>query len=233
MLGPGDRNGNIHYCCLDSAPALVWAANMAALEVHAPMARSDIETPTMCVFDLDPGDGTSIVECADVALDVRHVLDAVHTPTLVLHRRENGWWSVDGARWMAESMPRAEFVELDGVGFADAGDIRYRLVQQLMREGAKRGTVVREAVDEWTGGDERQNGVGNVDRDAVDERLELPLRQIELRHPRLQRLALRRQRNAAEDAVQLVAPDGQRPGGTGPRLQQVFRRRVQACRSVV
>jgi bifunctional non-homologous end joining protein LigD len=27
------------------------------------------------VFDLDPGDGTTIVECADVALDVRHVLD--------------------------------------------------------------------------------------------------------------------------------------------------------------
>jgi bifunctional non-homologous end joining protein LigD len=75
VLGPGDRNGNIHYCCLDSAPALVWAANMAALEIHAPMARSDIETPTMCVFDLDPGDGTSIVECADVALDIRHVLD--------------------------------------------------------------------------------------------------------------------------------------------------------------
>jgi bifunctional non-homologous end joining protein LigD len=75
VLGPGDRNGNIHYCCLDSAPALVWAANMAALEIHAPMARSDIETPTMCVFDLDPGDGTTIVECADVALDVRHVLD--------------------------------------------------------------------------------------------------------------------------------------------------------------
>src|SRR5690606_4197895 len=73
--GPGDRNGTIDYCNLDSAPALVWAANMAALEIHAPMAASDIETPTMCVFDLDPGEGTSIVECADVALDVRHVLD--------------------------------------------------------------------------------------------------------------------------------------------------------------
>ena len=74
VLGPGDRNGNIHYCCLDSAPALVWAANMAALEIHAPMARSDIETPTMTVFDLDPGEPATIVECADVALDVRHVL---------------------------------------------------------------------------------------------------------------------------------------------------------------
>jgi hypothetical protein len=29
-------------------------------------------------------------------------------------------------------------VELDAVGLADAGDIRYRLVQQLLREGAKR-----------------------------------------------------------------------------------------------
>jgi class 3 adenylate cyclase len=47
-------------------------------------------------------------------LDVRHVLPAVQAPTLVLHRRGNGWWSVDGARWMAESMPRATFVELDG-----------------------------------------------------------------------------------------------------------------------
>ena len=32
-------------------------------------------------------------------------------------------------------------VELDGVGLADAGDIRYRLVQQIMREGAKRGAA--------------------------------------------------------------------------------------------
>jgi bifunctional non-homologous end joining protein LigD len=75
VLGPGDRNGSIQYCCLDSAAALVWAGNMAALEIHAPMARSDIETPTMCVFDLDPGDGTAIEQCAEVGLDIRHVLD--------------------------------------------------------------------------------------------------------------------------------------------------------------
>ncbi|HET6953929.1 MAG TPA: non-homologous end-joining DNA ligase [Acidimicrobiales bacterium] len=75
QLGPGDRSGDIGYCRLDSTPALVWAANMAALEIHAPMAQGDVETPTMCVFDLDPGEGTGMRECADVALDVRHVLD--------------------------------------------------------------------------------------------------------------------------------------------------------------
>ena len=32
-------------------------------------------------------------------------------------------------------------VELDTVGMADAGDIRYRLVQQLLREGGKRGAA--------------------------------------------------------------------------------------------
>jgi bifunctional non-homologous end joining protein LigD len=74
-LGPGDSNGQIDYCCLDSPAALVWAGNMAALEIHAPMARSDIETPTMCVFDLDPGEPATIEQCSDVALDVRHVLE--------------------------------------------------------------------------------------------------------------------------------------------------------------
>jgi len=74
--GPGDRNGTIGYCALDSLPALVWAANLAALEIHAPMARGiDIDSPTICVFDLDPGPGTGIAECAAVALQIRDVLD--------------------------------------------------------------------------------------------------------------------------------------------------------------
>ena len=87
VLGPGGGRSRtkskappepIHYCQLDSVPALVWAANLAALEIHSPMARSsDIETPTMVVFDLDPGPDTSIVECCDVALWIRDLLDGV------------------------------------------------------------------------------------------------------------------------------------------------------------
>jgi bifunctional non-homologous end joining protein LigD len=75
-LGPGDREGNIGYCALDSTAALAWSANLAALEVHAPMARGDdIESPTLCVFDLDPGAPADIRSCAEVALDIRAVLD--------------------------------------------------------------------------------------------------------------------------------------------------------------
>lgn len=76
--GPGDRGGPIGYCRLDEVASLAWSANLAALEIHAPMARYlDIETPTMVVFDLDPGPGTAMPECAEVGLWVRDVLEGV------------------------------------------------------------------------------------------------------------------------------------------------------------
>ncbi len=77
-LGPGDRRGGIEYCRLDSVAALAWTANLAALEIHSPMARcGDLESPTMLVFDLDPGDPATVVECCQVALAINDVLDAV------------------------------------------------------------------------------------------------------------------------------------------------------------
>jgi bifunctional non-homologous end joining protein LigD len=73
--GPGDHNGTIQYCRFDEPAALVWAANMAALELHAPMARAvDIETPAAVVFDLDPGAPAAMRECCRIALEIRDVL---------------------------------------------------------------------------------------------------------------------------------------------------------------
>ena len=53
-------------------PTLIWAANLAALEFHvtlwrAPQAGPPPGPPDYLVFDLDPGAGTSIVECCRVA----------------------------------------------------------------------------------------------------------------------------------------------------------------------
>jgi bifunctional non-homologous end joining protein LigD len=76
--GPGDRGGAIGYCNLDTIPALAWAANLAALEIHAPMALgANIESPQLCVFDLDPGEPATIVECAQVGLELRDVLAGI------------------------------------------------------------------------------------------------------------------------------------------------------------
>lgn len=77
-LGPGDRRGGIEYCCVEETAALVWAGNMAALEIHAPMAlASDLDTPRAVVFDLDPGPGTDISDCCQIALRIREILAAV------------------------------------------------------------------------------------------------------------------------------------------------------------
>ncbi|HET9543435.1 MAG TPA: non-homologous end-joining DNA ligase [Acidimicrobiales bacterium] len=74
-LGPGDRKGGIQYLVIDEVATLAWVGNMAALEVHAPMARAvDIDAPTMVVFDLDPGAPATIVDCCRVALEIQEVL---------------------------------------------------------------------------------------------------------------------------------------------------------------
>lgn len=47
-------------------------------------------------------------------LDVRHIVSSIVAPTLILHRRDNAWWPLGGARWLADQIDGAEFVELDG-----------------------------------------------------------------------------------------------------------------------
>jgi bifunctional non-homologous end joining protein LigD len=77
-LGPGDRNGNIGYCRMDEPASLVWAANMAALELHVPMALAkDLDAPRAVVFDFDPGLPAAMRECCQTSLWVRDVLGAV------------------------------------------------------------------------------------------------------------------------------------------------------------
>jgi len=78
VRGPGESDGKIDYCRLDEIASVAWAANLAALEIHSPMARGhDIESPTMLVYDLDPGEGTGMTECCQIAEELSEVLDAV------------------------------------------------------------------------------------------------------------------------------------------------------------
>jgi bifunctional non-homologous end joining protein LigD len=96
-VGPGDRNGDIGYCRFDEPAALVWAANMAALELHVPMASSDdLETPLAMVFDFDPGAPAAIKECCEVALWVREVLAAVNL---------DGWCKTSGSKGLQLYVP--------------------------------------------------------------------------------------------------------------------------------
>ncbi|MCH6160137.1 non-homologous end-joining DNA ligase [Streptomyces marispadix] len=54
---------------------LVWAANLAGLELHTPQWRVEHEARAdRLVFDLDPGPGAGILECRTVALWLRERL---------------------------------------------------------------------------------------------------------------------------------------------------------------
>ena len=65
----------LRQCVLDDRPSLVWAANMAALELHTLQARVDEpDRPTAMVFDLDPGEPAGVLDCARVALELRDLL---------------------------------------------------------------------------------------------------------------------------------------------------------------
>lgn len=67
----------VTYPVISSQAGLVWLGQQAALEVHVPQWRFDggeRGPATRLVFDLDPGPGAGLVECARVALDIRDMV---------------------------------------------------------------------------------------------------------------------------------------------------------------
>jgi len=65
----------MHYCLAQDLPTLVWAANLADLELHTSLAKKkDVARPTLMVFDLDPGAPADIVQCCQVGLWLRNLL---------------------------------------------------------------------------------------------------------------------------------------------------------------
>jgi bifunctional non-homologous end joining protein LigD len=69
------NNRIMHYCLAQDLPTLVWAANLADLELHTSLAKKkDVARPTVMVFDLDPGAPADIVQCCEVGLWLRNLL---------------------------------------------------------------------------------------------------------------------------------------------------------------
>src|ERR1700681_4948947 len=72
------NNRVMDYCLAQDLPTLVWAANLADLELHTSLARKkDVARPTMMVFDLDPGAPAGIVQCCQVGLWLRDLLGKI------------------------------------------------------------------------------------------------------------------------------------------------------------
>lgn len=70
----------VTYPVIDTPAGLVWLGQQASLEVHVPQWRFDgdrVGSATRLVFDLDPGDGVDLADCAKVAVAVRDMVEQI------------------------------------------------------------------------------------------------------------------------------------------------------------
>jgi bifunctional non-homologous end joining protein LigD len=96
------RSGTTTYPIIDSPDGLAWIAQQAALEVHVPQwrfvavwTRSKAEElkpgpATRLVFDLDPGEGVTMAQLAEVARAVRELIAGIGLTTFPLTSGSKG-----------------------------------------------------------------------------------------------------------------------------------------------
>src|SRR5581483_9767747 len=116
------NNRYMNYCLAQDLPTLVWAANLADLELHTSLARKiDIERPTMMVFDLDPGAPANIVQCCQVGLWLRDLLGEMKLKSFA---------KTSGSKGLQVYVP----LNTAGVSFDDTKALSRALAQYLERE---------------------------------------------------------------------------------------------------
>jgi bifunctional non-homologous end joining protein LigD len=121
---------DIQYILVQNTATLAWLANAATLELHPFLHRApEITNPTSIVFDLDPGEGTDLIQCIEVAVAIRTVLDRLGLQVfpkvsgskgLQLYVPLNGQSSYDItqpfarsiARWIEREYPRLAVSEM-------------------------------------------------------------------------------------------------------------------------
>lgn len=140
-------------CVLDDLASLVWAANMAALELHTPQARvSSPDRPDAMVFDLDPGPGTTVLDCCRVGLDLHGVLAELGLESVV---------KTSGSKGLHMAVPLHTDVTDD-----DTKDFARALGQVLAKREPERVTVIMKKEErpgkvflDWSQNDEHKTTV--------------------------------------------------------------------------
>ena len=75
---------DVNYCQLNTEAALTWASNLANLELHVALGSARApRKPHSVVFDLDPGEGTGVLECAEIAVRLRDLFSELGRESLV------------------------------------------------------------------------------------------------------------------------------------------------------
>ncbi len=93
LPAPGSTKNRerIEYIVCEELAAVVYLANLAAIEWHVPQwsvapstkSRDTLPRPDLLVFDLDPGPPATSVQCAQVALLLKEIAEADGLTTVV------------------------------------------------------------------------------------------------------------------------------------------------------
>ena len=157
------RLGDVDYLRIDEPASLVWAANMAAIEIHPGLAQAeDLDRPTAVVFDLDPGPPADVITCARVAMLLRDCFERLHL---------QAWPKTSGSKGLQLYVPLG-----DGSRFEDTKQFALALAQVLEAEHAD---LVVSAMDpakrkqkvmiDWSQNNASKTTVGVYSVRALDE----------------------------------------------------------------
>ncbi len=124
-------------------------ANNEGLAVLAPTMAEDAELASwlarMQRLAASPGEARRLLSSA-IDLDVRQSLPRIRVPALVMHRRGEQGWDVRHSRYLAENIPGARYVELEGRdSFPFIGDSAAILeeVEEFLTGGRRSGELTR------------------------------------------------------------------------------------------
>src|SRR4051794_9113608 len=117
---------DIRYILINDLRTLVWSANLANLEIHPFLHRvPHIERPDQITFDLDPGEGTDLIDCADIALLLRDVLAGMKLQSFP---------KVSGSKGMQIAVP----LNTPGVTYEDTGAFAKALATHMTKMNPSR-----------------------------------------------------------------------------------------------
>jgi bifunctional non-homologous end joining protein LigD len=145
--------GFIDYCVMNDLAALVWAANLADLELHTFLHRaSKLEYPDFIAFDLDPGPPADIINCCEVALLLKEEFDRLELESFP---------KTSGSKGLQVYVPlnsRITYDKTKGFARAVAEDLEHLypdLIVSKMKKSLRSGKVL---VD-WSQNDEHKTTV--------------------------------------------------------------------------
>ncbi len=167
----------IDYLLADDRATVLWLANLAALELHVPLALARApERPSTLVFDLDPGAPASVIECCRVALTLRAMFENLGLQSFV---------KTSGKKGLQLYVPLND----DGVSFAQTKPFA-KAVAELLEQSepeliVSRMTKVRregKVLIDWSQNDSRKTTVCAYSLRATDApTVSTPLEWDELR----------------------------------------------------